>query len=127
MVVLFALALMRIESRGDDAVLAVVGASPSVARRTQAARAATMVLIAAVPAVAVGWGLVRVLSTSSGAAPSHVVPVPWWAMAVALVGLPVLAAVTALVTDRPGRRLRSRTSSCPGSCCRGSPRPLHRS
>ena len=106
MVVLFALALMRIESRGDDAVLAVVGASPSVARRTQAARAATMVLIAAVPAVAVGWGLVRVLSTSSGAAPSHAVPVPWWAMAVVLVGLPALAAVTALVTDRPGRRLR---------------------
>jgi putative ABC transport system permease protein len=111
LVVLFALALMRIESRGDDGVLAVSGASPSVLRRTQAARAAVMVLMAAAPACAVGWGLLKVFSTPgevdpSGPSGTDALAVPWWAIGIVLVGLPLLAGLLAGVTDRPARRLR---------------------
>jgi putative ABC transport system permease protein len=102
LVVLFALALMRVESRADDAVLAVVGASPAVARRTQAMRGGLMVLMAAVPATAVGWALVRVVSDG------QVWPVvtPWWAVGIVVVALPVLTALLSGLSDRPGRRLK---------------------
>lgn len=101
LVVLFALALMRVEARSDDAVLAVVGASPSVARRTQAMRGGLMVLMAALPATVVGWGLVRVISNDRMSAVT-----PWWAAAIIVVALPLVTAFLAGLSDRPGRRLR---------------------
>lgn len=101
LVVLFALALMRVEARSDDAVLAVVGASPSVARRTQAMRGGLMVLMAALPATVVGWGLVRVISNDRMPAVT-----PWWAAAIIVVALPLVTAFLAGLSDRPGRRLR---------------------
>jgi hypothetical protein len=78
-----------------------VGASPSVARRTQALRGGLMVLMAAIPATIVGWALVRVVAHTR-------LPVvtPWWAVAAIVVGLPLVTAVLAGMSDRPGRRLR---------------------
>jgi hypothetical protein len=99
LIVLLALALVRVESRGDDDVLLIAGASPGLWRRAQGARAGLMVLVAAVPAPLVGWAVVRGLSERPAVA-------PWWAIEL-LVLLPLVCAVVAGTCTRRPRRLRT--------------------
>ncbi len=76
LIVMITLALVRVESRSDDEVLLVAGASPGLSRRVSAARAGAIVVAAALPASIAGWWVAR--SLMAGA-----VGVPWWAVGVA--------------------------------------------
>jgi putative ABC transport system permease protein len=98
LIVMITLALVRVESRSDDEVLLVAGASPGTARRVSAARAGLIVMAAAIPASVAGWWVAR--SLMSGA-----VGVPWWAIGVGVMVLPLVAASIAAATHRPPRRL----------------------
>jgi putative ABC transport system permease protein len=98
LIVMITLALVRVESRSDDEVLLVAGASPGTSRRVSAARAGLIVVAAAIPASLAGWWVAR--SLLSGA-----VGVPWWAVGVGIVVLPLVAATVAAAAHRPPRRL----------------------
>jgi hypothetical protein len=99
LIVMITLALVRVESRSDDEVLLVAGASPGTSRRVSAARAGLIVVAAAIPASLAGWWVAR--SLMSGA-----VGVPWWAIGVGVLVLPPVAASIAALTHRPPRRLQ---------------------
>lgn len=92
-----AVALGEAESRPDQRTLLAIGAHPRLRRRIAAARAACLALLAGLLAIPAGlipvWGLL-----SSRGAP---LVVPWPEVAVALIGVPVLATVGALVLSRP--------------------------
>ena len=99
LIVMITLALVRVESRSDDDVLLIAGASPGLSRRVSAARAGLIVLVAALPASIGGWWVARSLMIGSA-------PVPWLAIALALVALPLIAASLGWLFHRPPRRLR---------------------
>ncbi len=99
LIVMITLALVRVESRSDDDVLLIAGASPGLSRRVSAARAGLIVVAAALPASIAGWSVARSLMIGSA-------PVPWAAIALALVALPLLAAALGWLFHRPPRRLR---------------------
>ena len=98
LIVLIALALVRVESRSDDEVLLIAGASPGLSRRVSASRAGLIVLGAAIPASLAGLVVARALLRSP-------VSVPWSSLALGLVGLPLAAAALAWLLHRPPRRL----------------------
>ncbi|MFN7150971.1 MAG: FtsX-like permease family protein, partial [Microthrixaceae bacterium] len=99
LIVMITLALVRVESRSDDEVLLVAGASPGISRRVSAARAGLIVVAAAIPACVAGWWVAR--SLMAGA-----VGVPWWAIGVGVLLLPLVAACVAAAMHRPPRRLQ---------------------
>lgn len=99
LIVLITLALVRVESRREDDVLLVAGASPGLARRVGAARAGLIVVAAALPAAVGGWFVARALMRGQ-------VGVPWWAIGLGVVVLPAVAALLAGTFHRPPRRLR---------------------
>ena len=94
LIVMITLALVRVESRSDDDVLLIAGASPGLSRRVSAARAGLIVVAAALPASIAGWSVARSLMIGSA-------PVPWAAIALALVALPLLAAALGLALPPP--------------------------
>ena len=99
LIVMITLALVRVESRSDDDVLLIAGASPGLSRRVSAARAGLIVVAAALPASIAGWSVARSLMIGSA-------PVPWAAIGLALVALPLIAASMGWLFHRPPRRLR---------------------
>ena len=98
LIVLIALALVRVESRSDDEVLLIAGASPGLSRRVSASRAGLIVLGAAIPASVAGLVVAQALMRTK-------VVVPWSSLALGLVGLPLAAAALAWLLHRPPRRL----------------------
>lgn len=98
LIVMIALTLVRVESRADDEVLLIAGASPGTSRRVSAARAGLIVVGAAIPATFAGWFTARILINGPA-------PTPWSAILAALVLLPLIAAVLAGLFHRPARRL----------------------
>lgn len=95
-----AVALVAAESRRDQAVLAAVGASPGTARKVVASGALLLAALAAALAVPAGFLPVAVLQIARP--DPYPVVVPWQAIAVVVLVVPlVAAAIAAAVTRRP--------------------------
>ena len=107
-------ALAAVESRGDLAVLAAVGAPPSFRRRLAATQAATLGLVGAVLGTAVGvafaWVLVLnrrfegsadLLGQVAGEVEGWALHVPWVDVLVILLVVPACAALVAYLCTRP--------------------------
>ncbi len=99
-IIAVAVALVSAESRRSGAILAAVGADPRAQRTIAGNRALQLTLLAAVLAVPAGFLPITVIQLASQE--GYPVVVPWAAIAVVLVALPVLAgAVAAGVSRRP--------------------------
>lgn len=107
-------ALAAVESRGDLAVLAAVGAPPSFRRRLAATQAATLGVVGAVLGTAVGvafaWvlvlnrrfeGSVDLLGQVAGEVEGWSLHVPWVDVLVIVVVVPACAALIACLCTRP--------------------------
>jgi putative ABC transport system permease protein len=91
-------ALMGEESRRDRAIVAAVGAAPRTRRALGGASAWVVAAVAGALAVPAGFAPVAVFRISqSGGYP---IVVPWAAIAVAVVGVPIVAALLGALTAR---------------------------
>jgi putative ABC transport system permease protein len=102
LIVAVVVALMGEESRRDRAIVAAVGASPRT--RRSLAGASAWVVAATAGALAVPAGFVPVAVFRIAQARGYPIVVPWAPIAVALLGVPVLAGlVAALAARRPSQ------------------------
>lgn len=97
-------ALAGAEARPDLATLAAVGAAPVVRRRVAAAQAGVLSVVGALVGAVTGLALGRVLVVSERARaaydPTWVVTVPWGAVAVVVLGVPLLSVAGAWLLTR---------------------------
>ncbi|MFV0306487.1 MAG: FtsX-like permease family protein [Desertimonas sp.] len=106
-VVAIGLSLTSAEGRPERAVLAALGAAPSTRRRTSAAQAALLTLIAAVLAIPTALVPLAVLDvarsrTSDWAAGDHLVGMPWLTVVAVIAVLPPAAAAGAWLASALG-------------------------
>jgi putative ABC transport system permease protein len=93
-----ALALVRSESRRDQAILVAVGAEPRDRRRIAAAGALLLAFLGGALAVPVGFLPIAVIQSAlTGDTP---IVVPWGAIAAVLFAVPLLAGTVSAVTSR---------------------------
>jgi hypothetical protein len=98
------LALAAAESREERDVLTVTGVAPRMLARAAAARAWLLAVIGAAMAVPVGLLPVAVLVVADDGVTRFVVP--WRAIGLLAVALPVIAAAVALAASATAQRLR---------------------
>lgn len=116
-----ATALSLGESRRDLATLAAIGSTSRTRRAVAAAQAASLaligtllgVLVGAVPGIAVGQAVTRTdpeSAAASAAAAGSTLTIPWLTFAVAVIGVPLLAAAIASLLARRTPTLNRRTT-----------------
>jgi len=100
-----AVALVAAESRRDHAILVAVGAGPGTRRKVVGATALLLAALAGL--VAVPAGFIPTALIQSAANEGYPIVVPWFAVAVVIVGVPVVAGLIAAAVSRrpPAARL----------------------
>jgi len=100
-----AVALVSAESRRDHAILTAVGAGPGTRRKVVGGSALLLAGLAGV--VAVPTGFIPVTLIQSATNEGYPIIVPWFAVAVVIVGVPVVAGLIAAAVSRrpPAARL----------------------
>lgn len=101
-VLALALALQRVESRPDEAVLVQVGAGPRLRRLMAAQRAALLSAVAVVPGVAVGAVVIVAVN-------DRWVTVPWLDLVGSMVAIPLVAFLLFGMFVAPGRSPQPRS------------------
>lgn len=101
LVITVSLALVRLESRSEDEVLVVCGASPSLARRINSWRSVLIVVAASIPAVPIGILIWRLGLEQPN--------IPWRWIGILISTLIVVAALTGVVVGRRDFDYRSNT------------------
>jgi putative ABC transport system permease protein len=97
-------ALMGEESRRDRAIVSAVGAAPHTRRALAGASAWVVAAVAGALAIPAGFVPVTVLRIAQ--ARGYPIVVPWVAMAVAVVGVPVVAAMVGAIMARQPKPMR---------------------
>jgi putative ABC transport system permease protein len=97
-IVTVVVALVSEESRRDRAIVTAVGASPRTRRALGGACAAVVAAVAGMLAVPAGFIPVTVFRIAQ--ARGYPIVIPWAAIAVALLGVPILAGLAGAITSR---------------------------
>jgi putative ABC transport system permease protein len=97
-IVAVVVALVSEESRRDRAIVTAVGASPRTRRALGGASAAVVAVVAGILAVPAGFVPVTVFRIAQ--ARGYPIVIPWAAIAVALLGVPIVAGLAGAIASR---------------------------